>query len=157
MALLTTTIGSYPKPEYVPVPDWFQEESTVIKDPTAAYEKHLGSRQSEVEELLDRATHEAVKDQVRVGIDVPTDGEIRRENYIHYHCRHLKGIDFSRLTEKMMRSSSWIGSVPTIVGPIRVKDHFLTRDWQIAQSVTDRPIKITVPGPMTITDRKSVV
>ncbi|MEE8432191.1 MAG: cobalamin-independent methionine synthase II family protein [Candidatus Desulfatibia sp.] len=154
MALLTTTIGSYPKPEYVPVPDWFQAESTVIKDPTAAYEKYLRSRQGEVEveELLDRATHEAVKDQVRVGIDVPTDGEIRRENYIHYHCRHLKGIDFSRLTEKMMRSGSWIGSVPTIVEPIQVKDHFLARDWQMAQSVTDRPIKITVPGPMTITD-----
>lgn len=152
MALLTTTIGSYPKPEYVPVPDWFQKESSAIKNPTAAYEKYLQSNLDEVEALLDRATKEAVRDQLSVGIDVPTDGEIRRENYIYYHCRHLKGIDFSRLTEKTMRSGSWIGSVPTIVGPIRVKGHFLTRDWQIAQSITDRPIKITIPGPMTITD-----
>ena len=151
-ALLTTTIGSYPKPEYVPVSDWFQEETTVIKDPTAAYDQYLRTYQNEAEALLDRATREAVEDQLRVGIDVPTDGEIRRENYIHYHCRRLQGIDFSRLTDKVMRSGSWIGSVPTIVAPIQVKDHFLTRDWQIAQSVTNRPIKMTIPGPMTITD-----
>jgi 5-methyltetrahydropteroyltriglutamate--homocysteine methyltransferase len=60
MALLTTTIGSYPKPEYVPVPDWFQEESTVIKDPTEAYEEYLRSGQEELEELLVRATREVV-------------------------------------------------------------------------------------------------
>lgn len=155
MALLTTTIGSYPKPEYVPVPDWFQEESTVIKDPTEAYEEYLRSDQEEVEELLVRATREAVEDQVRVGIDIPTDGEIRRENYIHYHCRHLEGIDFSRLTRKVMRSGAWEVSVPTIEGPIKAKDHFLYRDWQIAQSFTHRPIKITVPGPLTITDSLS--
>ena len=152
MPLLTTTIGSFPKPAYVPVPDWFQEESTTIKDPTKAYEEYLQNRQDEVEELLDRATREVVEDQVNAGIDVPSDGEIRRENYIHYHCRHLLGIDFSLLTEKIMRSSSWIGSVPTITAPVQVKDHFLTRDWQIAQSFTGKPIKITVPGPMTITD-----
>ncbi len=63
MPLLTTTIGSYPKPPYVPVPDWFQEESTTIKDPTKAYEAYLQNRQDEVEELLDRATREVVEDQ----------------------------------------------------------------------------------------------
>ena len=152
MALLTTTIGSYPKPEYVPVPDWFQEESTVIKDPTEAYEDYLRSGQEEMEELLVRATREVVEDQVQAGIDIPTDGEIRRENYIHYHCRHLKGIDFAGLTRKVMRSGAWEVSVPTIVSPIQAKDHFLPRDWQIAQTFTHRPIKITVPGPLTITD-----
>jgi 5-methyltetrahydropteroyltriglutamate--homocysteine methyltransferase len=155
MTLLTTTIGSFPKPEYVPVPDWFQEESTVIKDPTEAYEEYLRSGQEEVEELLVRATREVVEDQVRAGIDIPTDGEIRRENYIHYHCRHLKGIDFARLTRKVMRSGAWEVSVPTIVGPIKVKDHFLYRDWQVAQSFAHRPIKMTVPGPLTITDSLS--
>ncbi len=152
MPLKTTTIGSYPKPDYVPVPDWFREESTTIADPTKAYDTYLRTRIDEVEALLDKATCEVVKEQVQVGIDIPTDGEIRRENYIHYHCRHLSGIDFSRLTKKTMRSGSWIGSVPTITGPIQAKDHFLPRDWHIAQSVTRKPVKMTIPGPITITD-----
>ena len=82
MALLTTTIGAYPKPDYVPVPDWFQQESTIAKNPTEAYEIYLRNRPSDIEEILDRATREVVQEQVNVGIDVPTDGEIRRENYI---------------------------------------------------------------------------
>jgi 5-methyltetrahydropteroyltriglutamate--homocysteine methyltransferase len=152
MALLTTTIGSYPKPNYVPVPDWFKGESTAVENPSEAYEVYLHTRRDEVDELLDRATREVVEEQVRVGIDIPTDGEIRRENYIYYHCRHLEGIDFSHLTKKTMRAGSWVGEVPTIVGPIRANYNFLPRDWQTAQSVSNRPVKMTLPGPMTITD-----
>jgi 5-methyltetrahydropteroyltriglutamate--homocysteine methyltransferase len=152
MALLTTTIGAYPKPDYVPVPDWFQEESTIAKNPTEAYDIYLRNRPSDIEELLDRATREVVGEQVNVGIDVPTDGEIRRENYVHYHCRHLNGVDFAHLTEKTMRCGAWVGAVPTITGDIRAEEPFLLRDWQTAQSVTERPIKITLPGPMTIID-----
>jgi len=136
----------------VPVPDWFQEGSTTKEDPTKAYETYLRTRQDQIEALLDKATREVVEEQVRIGIDIPSDGEIRRENYIYYHCRHLNGIDFLELTKKTMRSGSWTGSVPTITGPIQAKDHFLPRDWQIAQAVTDKPVKMTIPGPMTITD-----
>jgi 5-methyltetrahydropteroyltriglutamate--homocysteine methyltransferase len=152
MALLTTTIGAYPKPDYVPVPDWFRAESTIIENPTEAYEQYLQEHQDGLDELLDRATREVVEEQVRLGIDIPTDGEIRRENYIHYHCRHLEGFDFSRLTQKVMRSGSWEGAVPTIAAPIRAKDPFLPRDWRVAQSFTDCPVKMTLPGPMTIAD-----
>jgi len=152
MALLTTTIGAYPKPDYVPVPDWFQEESTITRNPTEAYEVYLRNRPIDIEAILDRATREVIEEQVNVGIDVPTDGEIRRENYIHYHCRHLDGVDFAHLTEKTMRCGAWVGRVPTITGGIRARNPFLFREWQSAQSVTDRPIKITLPGPMTIID-----
>ncbi|UCG13553.1 MAG: cobalamin-independent methionine synthase II family protein [Deltaproteobacteria bacterium] len=152
MALLTTTIGSYPKPDYVPVPDWFKEESTVAKNPTEEYEAYLRTHHNKVEELLDRATREVVEEQIRVGIDIPTDGEVRRENYIHYHCRHLEGIDFSQLTRKTMRAGSWVGKVPTIVAPIRPRDIFLPKDWRTAQAVSNRPVKMTLPGPMTIVD-----
>jgi 5-methyltetrahydropteroyltriglutamate--homocysteine methyltransferase len=90
---------------------------------------------------------------VNVGIDIPTDGEIRRENYIHYHCRHIDGIDFSNLTPKTSRQGAWVANLPTVTGPLKARrDHFLPRDYRIAQAATDRPIKITVPGPMTITD-----
>ncbi|MFQ5793868.1 MAG: hypothetical protein ACE5JP_02330 [Candidatus Bipolaricaulia bacterium] len=155
MALLTTTIGAYPKPDYVPTPDWFRARNLNIPHPTEAYDQFLHTQAGDaeaLEALLVRGTHEAVLDQVNAGIDVPSDGEIRRENYIHYHCRHLDGIDFSHLTQKTMRAGTWEAEVPTIIGPIKARDRFLPQDWEIAQSVTDRPIKITVPGPLTLTD-----
>jgi len=154
MTIRTTTIGAYPKPDYVPIPDWFREDSTLSRDPTAALTQCEDCRDPEVEDLLDRATREVVEEQVRLGIDVPTDGEIRRENYIHYHCRRMDGIDFAHLTEKRMRDGQWVVSVPTITGPVRAGAGrgFLVRDWQVAQAATTKPLKITLPGPMTITD-----
>ena len=83
--LLTTTIGSFPKPTYVPIINWFQSGMsfrTPKESPKAP------------EDLFIRGTKEVVLEQVRAGIDIPTDGEVRRENYIYYHCRHLSGIDF---------------------------------------------------------------
>ncbi len=152
MPLLTTTIGSYPKPAYVSTPDWFRGESTSDPNPTSRYNDYLNGRGAEKEAALVQGTREILLDQVQAGIDIPTDGEIRRENYIHYHCRHLDGIDFAHLSEKTMRSGSWTAWVPTIVSPIRARAPFLPHDWRIAQSITARPIKVTVPGPMTIYD-----
>ena len=152
MALLTTTIGAYPKPDYVPTPDWFREGGTGISNPTEAFQKYLTNLPHNIEEILDRGTQEAVNDQVKAGIDIPTDGEIRRENYIHYHCRHIEGIEFSKLTPKASRQGAWVANLPTVTGPLKARDHFLPRDYRIAQAVTDRPVKISVPGPMTITD-----
>ena len=71
MSIRTTTIGAYPKPEYVPIPDWFREESTVAKDPTIALDNCVECHGPQAEELLDRATREVVLEQVRLGIDVP--------------------------------------------------------------------------------------
>jgi len=152
MPFLTTTIGAYPKPSYVPIPDWFQQESTTTEDPTRALDECNSSINPELEELLDKGTIEVVREQVELGIDVPTDGEVRRENYIHYNCRNMKGFNFSRLTEKSMRDGQWKVSVPTIDRPVEAGDEFLVRDWKIAQSATDRPVKITIPGPLTIMD-----
>jgi len=152
MSIQTTTIGAYPKPDYVPIPDWFQEESTVANDPTRALDECIECHDPQVEELLDRATREVVSEQDQLGIDVPTDGEIRRENYIHYHCRNLAGIDFAGLTQKTMRDGQWTVAVPTIAAPIKAKGEFLVRDWQVAQAATKKPVKITLPGPLTIMD-----
>lgn len=151
MTLLTTTFGAYPKPDYVPTPDWFREGGTGLSSPTEAYQKYLTNLPNNIEEILDRGTQEVVNDQVNVGIDIPTDGEIRREHYIHYHCRHIDGIDFSNLTQKTSRQGAWVANLPTVTGPLKAREHFLPRDYRIAQAASDRPIKITVPGPMTIT------
>ncbi len=155
MTIQTTTIGAYPKPGYVPIPDWFREESTVAKDPTRALDDCGECHDPQTEKLLDRATREVVLDQAQLGIDIPTDGEVRRENYIHYHCRNLAGIDFSNLTQKAMRDGQWTVAVPTINGPIKAGTKFLVRDWQVAQAVTEKPVKITLPGPLTIMDSTS--
>lgn len=155
MALTTTTIGSYPKPEYVPIPNWFEIRKSCGDrrwDPTRAYEQFLANPSDDADELIDRGTQEVVLEQTQAGIDVPTDGEIRREHYIYYHLRHLSGFDFLNLTEKSMRDGSWLAEVPTVRGPVAAGAPFLANDWRIAQAATERPVKITVPGPLTIMD-----
>ncbi len=153
MPLKTTTIGAYPKPDYVPIPDWFRAEGGPDTDrPTEGYLEALARLGDEVEALFARGTQEVIDDQVAAGVDVPTDGEIRRENYIHYHCRHIEGIDFETLTPKDVRGGTYKAELPSITGKVRARDHFLPRDWEAAQAFTDRPVKITMPGPMTIAD-----
>ena len=147
--LTTTTIGAYPKPESVAVETWFGERT---RRPSDGYQAALARMGAEADELMDAAVAEVIREQVAAGIDIPTDGEVRRDNYIHYHCRHLTGIDFERLTEKTVRAGAWKTTLPTITGPIAPKDRFLPHDWRKAQQATDRPVKITVPGPLTIAD-----
>lgn len=156
MALPTTCIGAYPKPDYVPMRDWFQvgggladTGATVTRGATRLAAEDAAA----LEALYARATGEAVADQVACGVDIPTDGEQRRENYIHYHCRHLTGFDFEGLTSRTLRGGAYTAELPTVRGPIRPRGgHFLDRDWRVAQDFTDRPVKITVPGPTTIID-----
>jgi 5-methyltetrahydropteroyltriglutamate--homocysteine methyltransferase len=152
MPLTTTTIGAYPKPIYVSMPDWFRASQTTLPDLTAAYNDYLQSGMTDQLEVLDRATQEVVRTQVKLGIEIPTDGEVRRENYVYYHCRHLNGFDFANLIERMMRGGSWRAYVPLVSGPVSARREFLTRDWRVAQSATKRPVKITLPGPLTIID-----
>jgi 5-methyltetrahydropteroyltriglutamate--homocysteine methyltransferase len=141
----TTTIGSFPKPDYVPVRDWFQKQYVTTFD--AFY---FDNRDLETRFAL--ATQASVIAQVDAGIDVPTDGEMRREHYIFYHLRHLSGVDFDNLQLREIRTGAWERKVPTIIESIRSNGSFLPYDFQIAQSYSKRPVKITVPGPMTIAD-----
>lgn len=156
MAIRTTCIGAYPKPDWLPVKDWFQVEQGMTDSGgavTLQYTKALEDGGDEIARKFDRATEQAVKDQVACGIGIPTDGEQRRENYIHYQCRHLSGFDFSNLTRRVLRNGAYETSLPTIVSEIRPEgEHFLPDDWHVAQAATSRPVKITVPGPITIMD-----
>lgn len=152
MPLPTTTIGAYPKPPDVPVPMWTQMGERRREAPTKIYDALLADQSAETLETLDRMSADAVRDQVACGIDIPTDGEIRREHYVYYHCRHVRGIDFANLTEESMRDGSWVAHVPTVRSELQAGPPFLARDWQVAQAATARPVKITVPGPLTISD-----
>lgn len=147
--MLTTTIGAYPKPSAVAIETWFGERAA---RPSEGYDEAIAGMGTGAEAALDRAVQVVVCEQVDAGVDIPTDGEVRRDNYVHYHCRHLNGVDFEHLTERAVRGGAWQTALPTIVGEISAKDRFLPRDWQVAQAATDRPVKITVPGPLTIAD-----
>ncbi len=145
--MLTTTIGAFPKPDYVPISDWF---TNTDGDFTSAYLRELAAV-DDAEALLDRATVEVVRAQVDAGIDIPTDGEIRRENYIHYQCRAIRGIDFETLTPARMRGTT-DALLPTVTGPVTAGPSPLAEDFRRAQAAVDQPVKITLPGPMTIID-----
>jgi len=153
MKIQTTCIGAYPKPDFVKLPDWFNHpDGPDTADPTALWEKAMADLGPEAPEIIARGVAEAINDQLECGIDIPTDGEISRENYIHYHCRHLLGFDFVHLTRKEVRGGTYEASLPTINGPVSIRDQFLVADWKRAQANCTQPLKITMPGPMTISD-----
>ena len=151
--MLTTVIGAYPKPNYIKITDWFNAAGgTDTEHPTKFYDSEIKKMGSEVDELFKTATKEIIKDQEECGIDILTDGEVRRENYIHYHCRHLDGINFDELTEKVARTGNYKCWLPTITGRVRANASFLVDEWKNNQKLTSKHLKITIPGPMTITD-----
>ncbi len=154
LAILTTCIGAYPKPRYISDSRWSESVPQDNDDSETRGFSYVSSQpDTDTVELLDRATRDAIEDQLECGIDIPTDGEQRRENYIHYHCRHLQGIDFEDLTSRVHRDGAAVADLPTITGKIiPTGDHFLDRDFATAQSYSDKPVKITVPGPITIID-----
>lgn len=155
MALLTTTIGSYPKSDDVRIRDWVHPRSAYkpTYDAQLADERYFKDKEIYAGVFL--GTVDAVRAQIDAGIDVPTDGEQGREHYIFYQLRHLKGVDFNRLQSRNVRGvEEWFRAVPTICAAIEPLDHFLRYDWKVAQKIAGdgRPVKITVPGPMTIAD-----
>jgi 5-methyltetrahydropteroyltriglutamate--homocysteine methyltransferase len=162
MPIKTTTIGSFPKPKSTPVGDWFmahksEEERKASKGLLAnwtpgQYEDALQQAGDSAEESFVIATREIINDQVSAGIDVPTDGEVRRESYVLYQCRRLNGVSFQDVTHRSVRDGAFEADLPTIMAPISLKETRLNVDWKVAQQFTKNPVKITLPGPMTIAD-----
>ena len=151
--MLTTVIGAYPKPSFLQLPDWFNAEGgTDTLKPTVDYDDAIKKMGKETESIFLKAAKEVIDDQIECGIDIITDGEVRRENYIHYHCRHITGVDFNTLTEKIARTGNYKCWLPTIVAKVEAQDSFLVHDWKVSQKLSSKPVKITIPGPMTIAD-----
>jgi len=151
--VLTTVIGAYPKPSFLHLPDWFNAEGgTDTLKPTVDYNNAIKKMGEDAESIFLKAAAEVINDQIECGIDIVTDGEVRRENYIHYHCRHITGVDFNTLTEKIARTGNYKCWLPTIVAKVEAQDSFLVHDWKVSQKLSSKPVKITIPGPMTIAD-----
>eukprot|EP00795_Rhopilema_esculentum_P013414 gene13414-4280_t len=150
----TTVIGSMTKPAYLKVPCWVMD-GKFNPDYFEVYRSAFTEEySSDVEDQLKRATKEIVDLQQRCGLDVITDGELRRVQYVYNFCRRFEGFDFHNTKEKVCRNGSWKGHLPVIVSKILHKDGrgFLAGEWKWAQEMSEKPIKVTVPGPMTIID-----
>lgn len=103
-------------------------------------------------EAQDDATVVAVKAQEDVGLDIVTDGEIRRESYSNYFATALDGIDIEQPGTALDRSGHPT-AVPRVVGPIRRKQVVQVRDLLFLKQCTDRLVKVTVPGPFTMSQQ----
>jgi len=142
--LPTTVIGSWPKPA------WLSEPSLdVIRWQTDLTWRFEGE---ELKRKQDDATEWALREQEATGVDIVTDGEIRRENYVHYYCRNLSGFDFEHRARKTVKAGAYELIVPTISGPITPRKVSLLADYQFVHERTDRRVKMTIPGPVTIMD-----
>ena len=155
--LITTTIGAFPKPKYVPIRDWFDAAKDAggmnTSETTYQYSKDIEKNKDAHEDLFIRAAQEVLDIQIRAGISIPTDGEVRRENYIHYHCRHLGGFDFNNLEHRILRDGAYETDLPAIRGPIlHSGKNYSAHDYVASQGVSSRPVKFTLPGPLTIMD-----
>ncbi len=150
MPIRTTCIGAFPKPDYVPIKDWFHVDMADENYTSDVVDQWTDSPEND--EQFRRATEEVIKEQLSCGITIPTDGEQRRENYVHYQCRQMSGFDFKNLENRVMRNGAYTVDLPTIRGEIKAGEPVLPRDYREAQAASDRPVKITLPGPLTIMD-----
>jgi 5-methyltetrahydropteroyltriglutamate--homocysteine methyltransferase len=144
--LLTTVVGSYPQP------DWLIDRARLgDRLPPRVRARELWRVADEqLEEAQDDATRIAVQDMERAGVDVITDVEMRRESYSNRFATALDGVDLDNPGVALDRTGHE-NPVPKVVGPIRRTRPVETRDVEFLRSLTDRRIKITVPGPFTMT------
>ena len=143
--LPTTVVGSYPQP------DWLIDRERLTHLPPVRVRARELWRVGEpwLEQAQDDATRLAIRDMERAGIDIITDGEIRRESYSNRFATALSGVDLDNPAEVRGRSSGTV-TVPRIVGPIRRLRPVEARDVEFLRQNTDRTIKITLPGPFTM-------
>ena len=147
-APLTTVVGSYPQPDWL-----IDRERLGDRLPPRVRARELW-RVAEplLEEAQDDATRLAVQDMERAGVDVITDGEMRRESYSNRFATALEGIDLDEPGVALDRTGHE-NPVPRVVGPIPRREPVEVRDVEFLRSITDRRIKITVPGPFTMTQQ----
>jgi 5-methyltetrahydropteroyltriglutamate--homocysteine methyltransferase len=144
-ALRTTVVGSYPQP------DWLIDRAKLGErlPPRVRARELWRVADPWLQEAQDDATILAIRDMERAGVDVITDGEIRRESYSNHFATALDGIDPDKVGTAIDRTGH-SNPVPLVTGPIRRRAPVLVRDVEFLRANTDRPIKVTIPGPFTM-------
>jgi 5-methyltetrahydropteroyltriglutamate--homocysteine methyltransferase len=147
--LPTTLVGSYPQP------DWLidREKLKALVPPRARATELWRIAPPWLDEAQDDATLLAIRDQERAGIDVVTDGEIRRESYSNRFACALEGVDAENPAKIPARTPGRFQIVPRVTGPIRRRHSVERRDVEFLRANTDQPIRITLPGPFTLTQQ----
>ena len=143
--LPTTVVGSYPQP------DWLVDRAMLgsrLPPRTRAFEIWRVPPNF-LEQAQDDATIVAIRDMERAGIDIITDGEVRRESYSNRFATALEGMDLDRPGTALDRTGR-PNPVPRVVGPIRRTRAVEVRDVTFLRSNTDHTIKATLPGPFTM-------
>jgi 5-methyltetrahydropteroyltriglutamate--homocysteine methyltransferase len=146
--LPTSLVGSYAQPE------WLIDRAKLAgRFPPRVRAKELWRVEPELlAEAQDDATELAIRAQERAGLDLLTDGEIRRESYSNHFATALDGVDVDNPGTALDRSGH-PNPVPRITGPIHRPRPVQVRDLEFLRAHTDRPIKITVPGPFTMSQQ----
>lgn len=143
--LPTSLVGSYPQP------DWLIDRAKLAgRFPPRVRARELWRVAPEfLEQAQDDATLLAIREQERAGLDIVTDGEMRRESYSNRFATALEGVDIDNPGSALDRSGH-PNPVPRVVGKIRRKHAVEVRDVKFLRANTDRMIKMTVPGPFTM-------
>jgi 5-methyltetrahydropteroyltriglutamate--homocysteine methyltransferase len=144
----TSLVGSYAQP------DWLIDRARLAgRFPPRVRARELWRVAPEwLEEAQDDATVLAVRDQERAGLDIITDGEMRRESYSNRFATALEGVDIDNPGTALDRSGH-PNPVPRVVGRIRRQHPVQLRDLEILRANTDRAVKVTVPGPFTMSQQ----
>ena len=143
--LPTSLVGSYPQPEWL-----IDRQKLAGRFPPRVRARELWRVGPEnLDQAQDDATVLAIRDQERAGLDIITDGEMRRESYSNRFATALDGVDLDNPGEALDRSGH-PNPVPRVVGRIRRRHAVEVRDVEFLRAQTDRMIKITVPGPFTM-------
>src|SRR3954466_5102615 len=146
--LPTTVVGSYPQPEWLGDFKVLKSQTVPrvrVKELCRVAEPHL-------EQAQDDATLIAIRDMERAGIDIITDGEMRRESYSNPFATALEGIDIDN--PATVKNRAGVDTVmPRVVGKVRRTAPVEVRDMEFLRRNTDRKAKITLPGPFTMTQQ----
>ncbi len=144
----TTLVGSYPQPEWL-----IDRQKLAMEMPARIRAQGLWRVAPEwLEQAQDDATILAIRDQERAGLDILTDGEMRRESYSNRFATALEGIDLENPGTVVSRTGRK-NLAPRVVRPVRRKYPVQVRDVQFLRANTDRSIKMTVPGPFTMSQQ----
>jgi 5-methyltetrahydropteroyltriglutamate--homocysteine methyltransferase len=148
MLFPTTLVGSYPQPEWL-----IDRQKLAARFPPRVRARELWRiPEPWLEEAQNDATRLAIAAQERAGLDIVTDGEIRRESYSNRFATALDGVDIDNPGTALDRSGH-PNPVPRIVGPIRRRRPVAVEDTRFLRAHTAKPIKMTLPGPFTMTQQ----
>ena len=145
MLFPTTIVGSFPQPDWL-----IDREKLAGRFPPRTRARELWRIAPQyLEQAQDDATLIAIRAQEQAGLDIVSDGEIRRESYSNRFATALEGVDLDNPGTALDRSGH-PNPVPRIVGKIRRKHAVEVDDLKFLRANTDRMVKITVPGPFTM-------